>query len=197
MDLLYTVVAEAVNQPVSVADCKLDLKIESDFTDDDDLISAYIDAAGKLCSEITGKKLISESIQASFQCVDENYNIRLPHTPVQAITEIQYYDGDNVSQTLDVTDFHLYNFENHSMLVPKADVSWPGYYSRRDAINVTYTAGYGDNSTDLPATIRKAIRLTVAHWYENRTAVLVGVTAQDLPFGVEMLLGTERVGWVA
>lgn len=36
----------------------------------------------------------------------------------------------------------------------------------------------------IPPSLVEAVCQLAAHWYENREATLVGVTAQDLPFGV-------------
>ena len=46
-----------------------------------------------------------------------------------------------------------------------------------------------------PADLREAILLLAAHFYENREAVLVGVGAEELPFGYEHLIQSHR-RWV-
>ena len=38
----------------------------------------------------------------------------------------------------------------------------------RDAIKITWIAGYGDNATDVPASIRRGIIMTASHLYTNR-----------------------------
>lgn len=52
----------------------------------------------------------------------------------------------------------------------------------------------GDDVDPFPAALVEAIYQTAAHWYENREAVLVGVSAQDLPFGVWPIV-TEFRKW--
>jgi uncharacterized phage protein (predicted DNA packaging) len=44
------------------------------------------------------------------------------------------------------------------------------------------------------ASIRHALLMLVAHWYENREAS-TETALQTVPMGVDMLLGNERVGW--
>jgi hypothetical protein len=62
---------------------------------------------------------------------------------------------------------------------------------------VAFTAGYststGDGSTGLPAAcapMLSAVKLLLAHLYENRQQVIApgGAAAIDLPYGVEYLL---------
>ena len=195
MSLLYTTIAGPVNPTVSVDDCKLDLRIES--TIDDALILSYINASSRLASEITGRKLISESIKFSIDTTYFNDRIVLPFTPVSEITEIQYYDAAGVSQTMNISDFYLYNFDDKSELCLKEGLVLPPVDDRRDAVNITFTTGYGANSSDIPDTIKKGIRMLVTHYYENRNNTILGMSVADIPFGVESLLNAERIGWCA
>ncbi|MBV2144410.1 head-tail connector protein [Falsochrobactrum sp. TDYN1] len=50
----------------------------------------------------------------------------------------------------------------------------------------------GADQEEAPAALVEAIYQTAAHWYENREAVLVGVSAQDLPFGVWPIVNEFR-----
>lgn len=43
-----------------------------------------------------------------------------------------------------------------------------------------------------PADLEQAVLMLAAHLYENREATLVGVTAQEVPFGVAQILGEYR-----
>ena len=197
MSLLYTTIAGPVNPAVSVDDCKLDLRIDSSSTIDDALILSYINASSRLASEITGRKLISESIKFSIDTTYFNERIVLPFTPVSAVTEIQYYDPAGVSQTMNISDFHLYNFDDKSELCLKEGLVLPSVDDRRDAVNITFVTGYGANSSDIPYTIRKGIRMLVTHYYENRNNTILGMSVADIPFGAESLLNVERIGWCA
>jgi len=197
MSLLYTTITGPVNPAVSVDDCKLDLRIESSFTLDDALILSYINVASRLASEITGRKLISETVKFSIDEVYFNERIVLPFTPVSVIDEIQYYDPAGASQTMNISDFHLYNFDDKSELCLKEGLVLPAIDDRRDAVNITFTTGYGANSSDIPDTITKAIRMLVTHYYENRNNTVLGMSVADIPYAVETLLNVERVGWCA
>jgi hypothetical protein len=44
----------------------------------------------------------------------------------------------------------------------------------------------------IPAPVAEATRMLAAHLYESREATLIGVTAQELPFGVMALLDPYR-----
>lgn len=44
----------------------------------------------------------------------------------------------------------------------------------------------------VPPALKEAVLQLSAHWYENREATLVGVTAQELPFGVWSIVNEYR-----
>ena len=57
--------------------------------------------------------------------------------------------------------------------------------------------GYGlDDETQLPsgvpADIEQAVLMLAAHWYRQRGSVLIGVSGQEVPFGVAEILGEHR-----
>jgi hypothetical protein len=57
--------------------------------------------------------------------------------------------------------------------------------------------GYAlDNEIELPggvpADIEQAVLMLAAHWYRQRGSVLIGVSGQEVPFGVAETLGEHR-----
>jgi len=52
---------------------------------------------------------------------------------------------------------------------------------------VTCTAGW-ETADDVHDGIKQAIRMMVAHWYDNRPAVATGQTPTEVPLGVEALI---------
>lgn len=44
----------------------------------------------------------------------------------------------------------------------------------------------------IPATLTEAVLQLAAHWYEQREAVLIGIGANEVPFGVRELIRPYR-----
>lgn len=44
----------------------------------------------------------------------------------------------------------------------------------------------------VPADLVEAVKTLAAHWYENREATVVGVSAQEIPFGVWDIIKERR-----
>ena len=184
--------------PVSVDECKLDLRI--DHTYDDSYIESLIEAATEYVGGRDGllgnKLLINQTWNYSTNGVDSSSCLVLPFSPVSSIVSISYYDGDEVLQTLTVSDYNLFTDEDYAYLKPKTDNTWPTIYNRPDGITVQFIAGFGAAASDVPVNIRKAIRFIVAHWYENRTAITFG-QPKELPMAADALINMSRKGWVA
>lgn len=184
--------------PVELIESKADLRVQ--HTAEDTLIEGLIAAATDFMDVPNGainKALITQTWSLSVRCADRYYRIHLPITPVQSISSITYYDSDNTQQTLDPADFYLHGDEEWCYIEPKPGTTWPAVFDRLDAITVTFVAGFGDDSTAVPNSIRQAMRLLIAHWYQNREAVVIGTITAELPLAVQSLISMNRKGWVA
>lgn len=184
--------------PVTLADIKADLRIQ--HAAEDELLHSLISAAADFLDApngAIGKALISQEWEVSVPCFDRHERIELPITPVMDLLSVQYYDADNNSQTMDVADFYLLGSEDWAYIEAKPDVTVPGVYDRADAITVTFKAGFGANESAVPGSIKQAMRLMVAHWYENRSAVVIGASVAELPMAAQALINMNRKGWVA
>ncbi len=166
--------------PVSWEDADSHLRLDGD-TSEQTLVEAYIAAATAQLdgwTGILGRALITQTWRQDFDGFA--HCMRLPLAPVQSISEITYYDSDNASQTLATSVYQLFTDMRSPLIGLKPDQTWPGTYTRPDAVSVTFVAGYGD-AADVPRPIRQAILLTIGTWFENRESVVVGVSATDLP----------------
>mgnify|MGYP003624615213 CR=1 FL=1 len=189
---------EAAAYPVTVDEVKSDLRIQ--HTSDDTRIAGLIAAATDFMdvpSGAIGKALINQTWALSVESYEADNSIIIPITPVSSIISIQYFDVDNVSRTLTVSDFHLYGNQDRAWIKAKNGIVVPSVFDRLDAITVTFVAGFGASSTNIPNSIRQAISILIAHWYENPTGFATGANVTELPFAVQSLINLNRKGWVA
>lgn len=184
-------VTAPVASPVSLADAKAHLRV--DGSAEDAYIQSLIDAA---VSMVDGDGLLGRAMvtQTWAKWVSQNPGVvRLSMGPFIALTDVSYYDTDNVLQAATLTDFDVRVDGDFVNVRPKKDKVWPGAYIRDDAIKLTFTAGFGAAS-DVPVDIIHAIKLMVAHWHQHREAVS-GERLMDIPLGVDALIGRHRVSW--
>jgi uncharacterized phiE125 gp8 family phage protein len=150
--------------PVSLADVKAQLRV--DHTDDDMMIGALLLAATERFdgwTGILGRCLVEQTWRQEFACFSGC--LRLPLAPVLSVDSITYFDGENAQQTLDTSVYALFADTLGPYVGSKPDQSWPGSYSRRDAISVTFKAGYAttqaQGETPAQSTVPEPIKLAM------------------------------------
>ena len=179
-------------EPITTAEAKAQMRIE--HSDDDTLIERLVDTAINFV-DVTGslgKAMITQTWGEWF--TPNPGVISLSLGPVQSVSAIKYYDTDNNIQTATLSDFYVLGPSSRTTIKPKAGKSWPTTFTRDDAIKVEYVIGYGDAASDVPDSVRHALMMLVAHFYENRE-LSVDRAMAEIPFGFEALIDRERASW--
>lgn len=178
-------------EPLTLAEVKRHLRI--DHTDDDVYINDYlIKAAREHVEDVTERQLITATWVLKlpdFPC--EGEPLKLPRPPLLTVSSITYY-VDSVSTTWSSTAYSVLTTETPGVVEESTEDSWPDADKRRDAVTVTYTAGYGAAASAVPLKIKQAMLLLVGNWYEHREAADL-VVAKPIEFGVDSLLKPYQV----
>lgn len=173
---------------VTLPEAKAHLRVTG--TAEDALIAALITAASDFIGESSGRVLALETWK--IMCPGFLGTVKLPKSPLIAITEIGYNDTAGAALTANLSDFSTIIGDDWGYICPKSGKSWPtSDTARLDGASITFTAGY----SVLPDALRMAVLLMVGHYYVNREAV--GATQSELPLAVESLVASYRLGWAA
>lgn len=100
------------------------------------------------------------------------YEIILPQPPLVSVESVKYIDTDGNQQTLASTDYKLDTATEPARLVPAYGKTWPATRNEINAVEVSFTCGYG-NAAAVPAAIKAWIKLRIGAMYENRESDLV------------------------
>lgn len=181
----YAVTTAPTVEPVTISDAKAHLRtLAGDITEDAGIIVPLITAAREYCENITGRALAAQTIKA----YPESWGLwRLPRPPLTAVTSVKYYDTDNTEYTLAATDYQADTVDGQILILAEPAVT----LRELNPIVVEYTAGY----TACPKAIRQAMLLLIAHWYQNREAVVVGQPTTEVQVTVERLLHQWKAWW--
>ena len=122
--------------------------------------------------------------------------MRIPYPPLQSISSILYYDTDETEAEFDDDYYHtdIYDEPGHAVLV--YGQVWPSTTLRTvNGVVVQYICGYGAAASAVPKEYRQAIMILAAEMYEHREATdrLYVTGFSELPYGVQMILGLDRV----
>lgn len=176
----------------NIADASLGAQIPSSNTTADPEISSLIKAARIYCETVTGRAFITRTLvyklDAFPSCESE---IRLPRPNLLSVASVQYIDTNGDTQTFSSSDYSVDTASLPGRIILGYGESWPSTRSQPNAVTITYTAGYGPARSDVPETIKAAIKLKLADLYENREASIVGTSHTANP-ALEALLWSER-----
>jgi uncharacterized phiE125 gp8 family phage protein len=112
--------------------------------------------------------------------------------PLQEIVAARILDEDGTAQAIDLDAF-VADISVAPAVIAFAPWSLPSPGKKAGGIELDVEAGYGDEADDVPEPLRQAIRLLVAHWYENRGLIAVGRSVAVLPATVAALIAPYRV----
>ena len=156
-----------------------------DHSDEDDTITALLDAAAAWCEDYCNRRFKTGS-SATFY-LERWRPASLAFGPVTSIVEVKYDDTSGTEQTLDTSKYYYETVHSGSIMIYFHDVPDLQEYN---AHPVRITAGVGKVVTNQ---VKHAVRMLVAHWYENRRAVVMGTNPVEVPIAVEALLNSERI----
>ena len=182
-------------EPVSTAEAKTHLRI--DVSDDDTYIDTLVVVARLYAESFTNRALIDQSWELKLDRFPASGPIMIPMPPLDSITSIQYVDSAGDTQTWTSTKYTATTptgpMASPGIVVPAYGETYPTTRDVIDAVTITFKAGYGTASTDVPAGIVHGIKTLVAHMYENRQDVVINVNALEVPRTTDFLLLPYKV----
>lgn len=154
------IVAPGTLEVVSLEMVKKHLRIEPTFTDEDDLIAAYIEAAVSYCENFTGCYF---SGTATIKMDDLPLRSKLPVFPVKTITSVSYFPliGNDVINLPD-TSYALMGLDKSAYVTLTIDATKVA--TRIDATTVVCDLGF----IEIPKPIVQAVLLLIGDMYERR-----------------------------
>jgi uncharacterized phiE125 gp8 family phage protein len=173
-------------EPVTLADAKAHLKV--DTTDDDALIARLITSARARAEWHTGRALITQSWilwRDTWPC---NGIVEIPLPPLQSVAAVTVYALDDSATVLDAATYQVDAASQPARLTLKATISPPINLRAINSVALQFTAGYGDNATDVPPGLCAALLELIAFLYEHR-----GEAPAELPSDVLALLAPYRL----
>lgn len=181
-------------EPVTLADAKLHARV--DGASQDQAILALITAARGYVEEATGRVLIEQGWRIYRDDWPAAGVVRIRPSPLVRVDAITVYDAEGTPGVVPASDYEIdVTSVPARVRMARGVVILPG--REINGIEIDVTAGYGAAAEDVPAPLRQAILMLVAHWFENREAAQHGVAAAEVAHGVSRLVGPYRMVRVA
>ena len=157
-------------EPVTADEVKAFSRV--DFDDDDGTLAVLTAAAREFVEQQTGRQLVVATYDY-FRDVfpDCARGIRLPISPLHAVTSVHYVDPDTETETiLSADQYEVDMISQPGWIMPK-DGRWPSLKQTINAVRVRFVAGYEpdedgspiDYTVNIPARAKLAVKSLVAH----------------------------------
>ena len=187
--MVIVITAPAV-EPVTLVQAKLHLRI--DHSTEDDLLNALIVTARQTVEKLSGRALITQTLELVVDSFPDTFRLR---PPLQSVTSIKYKDTDGAETTHTASLYITDTDSEPGRVVPAYGEVWPSTTLYPVAgVRVRFVAGYGAAETDVPDALRQALLLLIGHLYEHRESVVVGTAAlAEVPWTVMQLISSYRM----
>jgi len=183
---------------VAGAACGFEVSVirESPLSVEDTYLEGLITSARRIIEGVLNRRLITQTWELALDYFPAGDRIRIPYPPLQTITSVIYYDEDETAATFDSDYYHVDTYDEPGNVVLVSGQSWPSATLRTvNGVIVKYVCGYGDAASDVPKEYQQAIKMLASELYEHREATdrLYTTKFSELPYGVRMILGLDRV----
>lgn len=154
-------------EPVSVSEAKRNCDV--DYADRDADFERWIKEARAQVELDSRRALINQTHVLTLDAFPSCDGIELPFPPLSSVSSLKYYDTTGTQQTWDSGNYTVDTARTPGVVfVDEHDsISWPSIQDRRNAVEVTYIAGYGSAASDIPESAKNAILLLVKHRFEH------------------------------
>ena len=175
--MVLTLVSESTTEPVTVAELKTYLRMEStDSTAEDGLLGSYITVARKQAEHLTRRSLVAATWQIRFDdFLNSTQIIELPKPPISTastnvtVTYIEDTTAGN-STTVGSTVYTVDFYSEPGRIYPAYDNEWPdSIRDQKNAITVQFVSGY--STTNIPQPIVQWIKMRALDMFENRESI--------------------------
>lgn len=171
-------------EPVSVVEAKAWCRIER--SDEDGSIAALVTAARETVERETRTVLVKRKFRVVLDGLPVDRVVRLPSTPLGAVTAIVGYDVDGTPMSLSVADAALAGPPGTNALT----LSEKAVGAASNGIEIEFTAGF--EAGMVPAALKLAVKQIVAASYEMRGAVAADMQPGLIPKAARDLIAPFR-----
>lgn len=184
-------VTAPTEEPLTVEEAKLHLRLDPDASDDDALIMTLIQAAREHFEAKTNRALIEQTWRVTYDRFPCEDFLDLGMADVRSIASFTYIDSTGVSTDVP-TGYTLDADHCPSRILRAYGSNWPTARAQRNAVRATFVTGIASQPGEVPAQIQAGLKLLIGTWYENREAFVESRFALEVPFSVDALFARYR-----
>lgn len=190
-----TLVTSATGEPIDVEDVKQHLRIEKGETAENEYLGQLVKVARSIVEDITNRKCMKQTWKVTYDEWSTGDYMDIPVGPLSSMPSsgITYKLSTGNSTQFGSTGWSYSTQEHMPRVYLEYGQSWPSEtLNPIDPVAFECKIGY-PSSSQVPERMKLAMKMLIAHWYENREPYIVGQSVDDVPDTVNMLLSDYRI----
>lgn len=192
---------------ISTTDVKAQLRIASSDSTHDTLIGVCKDASIGVAKEYLQKSLINRTLKLSLDNIPfadsvlpnkegitigafiefRKRSVSLPFSPVVSVTHVKTFDDSDTETTMANSRYYVDKSSEYGRVILRTGETWDNMLRVGNAIEITYVAGYGTATSNVPAPIRQGAIIMASHFFENPDLAIKGEGVAEIPSLVNAL----------
>ena len=144
------------NLVVTLSEAKQQLRLEDSFTDENDLLTAYIKAATSIAEKYCSRFFLDTAVSMYLDTFPSDEAIKLYKGNLSSITSVTYLDEDSAAQTWDSSKYDTDIVSIPARIFPKSDESYPSDDGSLNNVKVIYNVGW-----DAPGSVPEDIKIAI------------------------------------
>lgn len=177
--------------------------LRTDLSEDVDELEMLVERAVEEVERYTGRALLNATYRYTLQGWPKTTNgyssriIELPRSPLVSVTDIKYYDTDNVQRTLSSSYYLVGTDFEPGCVYLQPDYDWPDTYERPDAVQITFVAGAGTATANVSASLKQAMLLLCRAEYSGGNPNTTSSPEDDVKAAMRIMDAHKLGGWTA
>lgn len=187
----YLVVSRPERLPISIDQLKAQVRDEECDSAQDALMKAIIQAVAGYFENYTSRVLLNTTFKTFRDCF---YScIELRKSMFQSIVSFQYYKA-GVLTPVDSSIYQVTQSNDYSKIILLNNQYFPqDADTRAQAVEITFIAGFGERSSDIPDDIKTGLLQHAAYMWTNRGDCDCGDPGSALPAVAKSIYGLNRI----
>lgn len=150
-------------EPITLPEMKAYLRVDDEA--EDDLIAGLVKAARLTVESASRRILIEQRWRVILDRWPDDGKVHLPIAPLLAVESIRIFDAAGAATEVPMSCVET-DLASDPPSIVVLDATEPG--KPRNGIEIALRAGFGATPDAAPAPLKLAIKILVAHWFENR-----------------------------
>jgi uncharacterized phiE125 gp8 family phage protein len=186
-------VTAPTSEPITIDEANDHLKLSGEDT----YVSGLIVAARRQLERYLNRALITQTWKVYYDCFHPE--MKIPFGSLQTggtpsvDPVVKYRDLNGTLQTLASSNYWVIPTTEPATILKGYDVTYPEtQYGRPDAVEITFTCGYGD-SDSVPEDIRHAMKILITNYHEQRGDIVIANMVTRIPHFITDLIHSYKI----